>query len=327
MAKLNATKAKRTSLPKATKAKDTKTTKTTKTTKAPSKEKNESKVKASSSMPQDEYIVEEPLTLNELETAINTVHGPSGGGKTVFIATGSDYWPDKKPKKKIKLEDILWGEIDKNGTSSLAEHDVFAPRYRFDQINADYNTPLDGLSKFQELVFDYVDTHNVKYVVIDTMSKLDKKIVTFLQKKHKNSNNKFAVWGELLTIHNKQIDFYNELPCGVWFAFHSKERQDPATVAVSMQSQVAAKNAAAAVEAMANIDLDIHGRAINSFRGESTLIGNIHKMQERGKTVRKVFFGLNKGFEGKCRFEKYLSDWREPNLGKMMKHLKKELDL
>jgi hypothetical protein len=78
---------------------------------------------------------------------------------------------------------------------------------------------------------------------------------------------------------------------------------------------------------MANIDLDINGQALIDYRGEVSLIGSIHKVKEKGVSKRKVFFATSKGFEGKCRYEKYILNWREPHLGKMIKHLKKELKL
>ena len=166
-----------------------------------------------------------------LEKAVFTVHGQSGVGKTLLMASASEFFPAELENRKgqpiISLEDILWVGFDRGATASLVdkrlevphEIDVLALRAKF---AGDMEKTMDAIP---DIAARLVDKYKIKYVVgADTGSEMDRMLNTFWAKSVPEEWGKLA--GKVTTEHRAYWDALSILPVILMYSFHQRANLD-----------------------------------------------------------------------------------------------------
>lgn len=259
----------------------------------------------------------ELLTTSEKTTFDGEVllHGPPGVGKTFFAATISEFWPGELPaKRKIDLHDVLWMQTDAGGTAGFMEQRISVPLIDVRQAIAKYGL-LKGLNACMDLLGDYMAKVGPKYIVVDTISVLDKYIKDYYDQRipvnDRGKEDSYWSYKQILALHIRWRNRLLESGARIIWCCHSKGLGD-----LSTNKDAAIKREAKAVPGGFDIVPDITGQSGALYTANASIQGVIKSRLVPGKEriVQRFFypFGVN-AHEGKSRFMRALKKEEGPN--------------
>lgn len=246
------------------------------------------------------------------------VHGPPGVGKTFFAGTASEFWPADLTvmKKRCNLDDMLWLQIDAGATAGFAEAGIDLRGRVIDMSGAiaEYGL-LKGMAGCLDLMDLALSTNPATFVVVDTISMLDKLIVEYYEARtpiSERTGEPDGWWAfkQILIAHRRvHARLHNNKAKPIWLC-HSKVQGE----AVGKNSQL--QREAKAVPGGFDIIPEITGQARTLYVGNCSIEGVLKARVLPGpKRVMQRFFypfGVNAS-EGKTRFQKALKREEGPN--------------
>ena len=268
------------------------------------------------------------------------LHGQPGSGKTTTAVSASSYFPDKLPDKKCskithKLEDMLFLAYDKGATIGLKERGISVQQFDVRSFRGDerqwireFDTrpTIFEASEFglKVLMDEIRGNTKIQWVVVDTISALDRDLVTYylenapLSKKGEPDTR--GAYGLVLCAHKLFHDAVLSLGCGIVYCCHSMTagtELSPAQEAVKMTITMPGSP---------DILPAITGKGALAYKGDSTLELFIHAQPipgGKGKLQRWAYPVLHPehSAEAKNRMELSLEGKEEPHLGKIIKKL------
>jgi hypothetical protein len=261
------------------------------------------------------------------DSRVGIIYGPIGAGKTRLACTASEFWPNELPaKKKVVLEDMYWASIDRKALDCLTIMGIDVPQFDFGRLARDPALwKLAGSDKspsivraievFMGEVTSYVAAHRPKYVVMDTISVLDTKMICHFTEVTKNHTNQYERYKLNLAAHGLLHMRLMQLGCGVLYLCHSN------VVKEDTESQKD-KNKAVLVVGGAEIIPELTGQAAKHYKRDASFEFYVEAFRDptnKKAMKRQVHTEVNeKGAEIKNRFEGVLDRIEEPHLGKIL---------
>lgn len=178
-----------------------------------------------------------------LERYRMTTHGGPGHGKTFFAATASEFWPKVTPAaKKMALSDMLWVAFDAGAVVGFRELGIAIPnvidvRWLMTPAKKGEEKPyartiLDAINIVVAAASEQVSNGDIKWVVVDTVSMLDKALNDYWEKNcpstKSGAKDKFAMYRCIQYSHRLFHEAMQLLDCHVHFLCHTKARIEAA---------------------------------------------------------------------------------------------------
>ena len=248
----------------------------------------------------------------ELEGAV-IVHGTPGAGKTFFAASASEFFPDDMNdlgQGKIRdLEDMLWISVDDGATAGFK-----AAKIRVRELDLRALMGEKGVPTALDMVRKLVSTQKFKYVVLDTISQLDKYLGGYYAQIHADNPNTFSLYRDILARHRRLHQDLSLLEGQKIYLAHSKALME-ASQATADQKNRAKAAAMAGADA---IQVDITGQARNLYLASASLVVYLAATVAPGtgkREIKRIAYPYGgAGFEGKTRHQHILEYQEEPHL-------------
>jgi len=255
-------------------------------------------------------------TLND-EHYIFTFHGAKKVGKSILALTGSKFFPKElSADSPVVLEDVMVWAFDNGALRGAKALGLQVPHVA-DFAKVPYTEIFDAVKQAVVKTAELAEKGLIKWLVCDTISKLDKKLKTYWREKLAGSRDKFALYDAMLASHQKFFETVNSLPCHLVFLCHSK-----ANLHEDDDTKVRAK--ASGLEGVQSlIELDITGQAKDAYRGDSDMVAPVKKQRNGRGVMERVILPEGDGFyEGSSRWQGILDPKGEPaHLGRLMEKI------
>lgn len=249
--------------------------------------------------------------------------GPPAVGKTWAAGMLSKHWPKTlPPKKKVDLKDALWLPFDRGATDGFLEYGISV-----DQIDVQAMLREMTITQTLEAIQDDLETAsedlNKRIWVVDTVSKLDKLIVTHWtdhqpRTKHGEVDG-FGIYRSVLNTHRRFYDLMTQLPGQVIFLCHNKAVPDLQPDGAKRQK------AAKGLPGHVDKDLDITGQALGMYYADSSVILTLIARKQGKNWERHFHTQPHMGFPCKNRFQRSLSEKEPADLKKIVAKIEKNL--
>jgi hypothetical protein len=234
--------------------------------------------------------------------------GPSKQGKTTCASTISAFCPDELPaKEKTYLKDTVFIQIDSDGVASLRKQNLVP--YVLDlSMKTVYVEFMKAFKEGITSIRERVTAGEIKYVVLDTLTALDKMIVSNAQKTITDNR----VWNAILGQHMDVALALKSLPCTIVVCTHTKYigafgGQDT--------PELIAKRKATAMPGRADIGMAMTPSAADYWKTQVSATFPIYSIpEEKGKGFKHVLLTVPKyGFECGHRYAN-LEEEERPHL-------------
>lgn len=242
------------------------------------------------------------------------IHGPPGVGKTFAAATASVNWPSALPSSDwVRLYDMLWLPADAGALDGLTEAKIEVPLIDLRQMMIDLG-PLKGAFAAAELAVQAAKSPDLRIIVLDTVSTLDKVVQEHL---HKNSgDDKWMMYRELLNFHKRFHSYLRATGKQVITLAHSRALMEPVTTGD--------KNRQAAVQlpGLSSIVADITGQGHGIYINDASIVFAMRAQVVKGQPTKRTLYPLGyAGFEAKNRFGLTLGHEEPADLGDIFRRI------
>lgn len=218
--------------------------------------------------------------LDPLANVHVTTYAPPGEGKTFFCATASEFFPVERLTAKVidptwpvvTLKDMLWILFDNTGLAGLNERRIIVPNIDMTGLKGKFLS--DALREVPSIVAaEQKQNPALKYVCGDTITSLDIGLLSYYLEKF----DKWDLYNAVLKDHRVFFDGVRGLGLRALWCFHEKFRV-PVSDDAKGAAQTKGAAAAAGVE-LGKSGLDISGRSLNFYRGQSSLILPVRRIR------------------------------------------------
>lgn len=242
-----------------------------------------------------------------------TLYSPPGEGKTWAAASASDFFPEKFPiEQPVELKDTMWILFDKGGLAGLNEQKVIVPKLDLSSISG--KELIDALREIPTILRPEVK-NGLRYVVGDTITVLDIGLLAYYLERY----DKWDLYNAILKDHRVFFDGIRGLKLRAIWIFHEKYQMKAGDSAAAQQTAAAA--AAKGVE-LGKSAIDISGRAMNFYRGQSSLILPVKKIRAGTGENDFQYYVLPRSNEKDCKTRYKCLANREPaNLRALFKKI------
>ncbi|NJO17721.1 MAG: AAA family ATPase [Thioploca sp.] len=244
------------------------------------------------------------------------IYGPRRSGKTVYASTISKFMPVNFNERTnndppITLEDILWITYDEGALDSLRQFNIIVPYvvdpYQIMQENS--MTESAAISFIYENLNEILLANpNIKFVVHDTISQMDKLLTAYIASIVENSNDSQTIYRLLLGRHQLIFNQLQKLKATSVLLCHAKALIERATKDAKVN--IDNKNIKASkFHIPAEIGPDITGKGAELYLSNSSAeIVVLNKRGAKNLIQRTVHFNQVDGFEAGSRFEGFNLD-------------------
>lgn len=239
--------------------------------------------------------------------------GPPKQGKTVCAGTISAFMPDEIPAQgfaeKTYLKDTVWLQFDSDGVESLRQLNVFP---MLEDLSGFTTLPLlkKGFTASVERIKAAVTSGEVKYVVVDTVTALDKVIVHECTKQCDDNR----VYGMITARHMDYCMALKALPCTVIVIMHTK--YIGAFGGQETPEQLARKRAGG-MPGRAEIGMALSNGAADYWRTQSNAILPVYSVGGAKDKKYTILTESSRGFECGHRY-KGLAEEEPAHLRKLL---------
>jgi hypothetical protein len=238
---------------------------------------------------------------SELKTGnqIFILEGPSTQGKTVCAATASQFSPDELPAKEYTfLKDTVFLQIDSGGVTSLKGLNLDAYVYDL-SLYTNFKELLPAWNAAIKEITEGVKAGDIKFVVLDTITALDKIVVNEMRKVYDQGDNR--IWNAILAKHMDFAFALKSLPCTIIVNCHTKFAGNFMSDKPETPEQQAKKRANS-MPGRFDISLALTPSAADYWKTQKNGMFAVYAIQE-GKSFRRVILTQpTRGFEVGHRF-------------------------
>jgi hypothetical protein len=212
-----------------------------------------------------------------LDKAVIMVHGQSGIGKSLLMASASEHFPadldNRKDQPVAILKDVCWVGFDRGATASLIDKRIDIPHEidvlgLLDSLAGDLEKTLRIIP---ELVRALVVSEGLRYVVMgDTLSELDRMLNSFWGRTVSEEYGRLS--GKVSAEHRNYFDAMRTLPVVLLGSFHQQavlDFSDPKKSPTA--NEKALKEARGVGGEMSMVVPEVTGRAKSLYVGQADM--------------------------------------------------------
>lgn len=182
-----------------------------------------------------------PQTDEYAGRAVYNIHGHPGSGKTFAALQASAFWPEdleahEASGETIYLDDVVYIEWDRGGALGILPYGI---RLKYHVSMADLvfekGDLVDSIEKMSNDLYELVkEDHNIKYVIHDTVSRMDSMIESYcfepknICRTREGDEDGQRTYGKVAGIHHQYQRSFITLPDRLTniFLFHQKVMED-----------------------------------------------------------------------------------------------------
>lgn len=278
-----------------------------------------------------------PASYKDLRALRIMIHGLSESGKSMAALSASTKWPKDafrrtKKSKKVKLDDLVYWDIDGDGHIGLLQHNI-EPTHRIDfrQECADYggdvSAAMDGcVIATTDLIDQDKDKH--WFVVVDALSTLDELLYAWyghpkriLTSEKTGKPDGFAPYRFKLAVMN-DFEFSMSMlgpNVTVIYTAHTQTLNEESARTDEQKERVRQKRQN---DVSVNKIPNISGKCNDLFLNRVSFEFNFHKVVRKGaKAERFMYAETYGGYRGKNRLPDVIKGEQPPLLNPILKKI------
>lgn len=304
--------------------------------KAPPQESGTSKVQARSTVDIEGFRSSDEILDERL---MFTIHSQPGNGKTFCAGSASKFWPKdltKKQTKKVDLNDVVWISADRGATDGFKERGINVPyvvdipwimRAPIKGEDKPYaSNILDALPLAIEIAYARVEQGETQWVVVDTVSSIDRMLNTYWEQNVPKSNSgkedRFAMYRLIMKYHSQFYEAMSLFPCGVIFLAHTK-------ALIEGEGDAKTKSKAMALAGDNDLAPSITGKSLETYTANVSTEFALEAIRVPGwkpgdgyDFARWLYPVGGRGYRGKNRFQLSLGTKEKADLGEIVRKIR-----